>query len=79
MSTKHVSLSEANDHLAELIDAAGRGDEIVIEAEGKPAVKLVLVKPARYNRELGVYRSKIRMRDDFNEPLTDDFLVSGRP
>jgi prevent-host-death family protein len=79
MSTKRVSLSEADGHLAELIDAAGRGDEIVIEAEGKPAVKLVLVKPVRGKRELGVYRGKIRMRDDFNEPLPDDFLVSGQP
>jgi prevent-host-death family protein len=79
MSTKHVSLAEADGHLAELIDAASRGDEIVIETEGKPAVKLVLVKPMRTQRELGVYRGKIRMRDDFNEPLPDDFLVGGQP
>ena len=77
MSTKHVSLAEANDHLAELIDAAGRGDEIVIEAEGKLSVRLVLVKPARHPRELGVYRGKIRLHDDFNEPLPEDFLLRG--
>jgi len=79
MSTKRVSLSEADGHLAELIDAAGRGDEIVIEAEGRPSVKLVLVKPLRRPRELGVYRGQIRMRDDFNAPLPEDFLVSGQP
>jgi antitoxin (DNA-binding transcriptional repressor) of toxin-antitoxin stability system len=79
MSTKRVSLTEASGHLAELIDAAGRGDEIVIEAEGKTPVRLTLVKPERGKRELGVYRGKIRMRDDFNEPLPEDFLVSGQP
>jgi prevent-host-death family protein len=77
MSTQHVSLAEASGHLAELIDAAERGDEIVIEAEGKPAVKLVLVKPARVLRELGVYRGKIRMRDDFNAPMSEEAWLSG--
>jgi prevent-host-death family protein len=74
MSTQHVSLAEASGHLAELIDAAQRGDEIVIETEGKPAVKLVLVKPAR---ELGVYRGKIHMRDDFNAPMSEEAWLSG--
>jgi len=77
MSIKHVSLAEASGHLAELIEAAGRGDEIVIEAEGKAPVKLVLVKPARAERELGVYRGKIRMRDDFNTPISEETWLSG--
>lgn len=79
MSIRHVSLAEADGHLAELIEAASRGDEIVIEAEGKAPVKLVLVRPARASRELGVYRGKIRMREDFNEPMSEDGWLRGSP
>jgi prevent-host-death family protein len=79
MSTKRVTLAEADGHLAELIEAAEHGDEIVIEAEGKPAVKLVLVKPAPQRRQLGVYRGKIRMSEDFDAPLPEDFLIGGSP
>lgn len=77
MSTKRVSLSEASGHLAELIQAAQRGEDVVIEAEGQTPVRLTLVKPPRARRELGVYRGKIRMREDFNEPMAEDAWLSG--
>ena len=77
MSTKHVTLAEADGHLAELIEAARHGEEVVIETEGKTSVMLVLVKPPGQQRELGVYRGKIRMREDFNEPLSEDLLIGG--
>lgn len=79
MSTKRVSLAEANGHLAELIDAAQHGDDVVIEAEGKASVRLVLVKSEHSKRELGVYRGKIRMHEGFNEPLSEEAWLSGRP
>ena len=79
MSTKRVSLTEASGHLAELIDAAGRGDEIVIESEGRPPVKLVLVKPTRGKRVFGQHQGQVWMSEDFDAPLPDDFLLSGQP
>lgn len=79
MSTQRVTLAEASGHLAELIEAVQRGDEVVIGEEGKPQVKLVAVTPLRRPRELGVYRGKLRMHADFNAPLSDDFWLSGHP
>ena len=38
-----VALSEAQAHLGELLDRAEHGEEIVIEREGRPAMKLVPV------------------------------------
>jgi antitoxin (DNA-binding transcriptional repressor) of toxin-antitoxin stability system len=64
-------------HPAELIEAARHGEEVVIETEGKTAVKLVLLKSERPQWELGVYSGKIRLREDFNEPLPEDFLIGG--
>jgi prevent-host-death family protein len=78
MSTKRVTLAEASSRLAELVQAARHGEEVVIESEGQPPVQLVLVKPVRKKRELGIYRGKIRMREDFDEPLPEDFLLDGR-
>ena len=79
MSIKRVTLAEADGHLAELMAAVEHGDEVFIEGENKAQVKLVAVVPGRRQRVLGVYRGKIRMRADFNEPLPEEFLLSGRP
>lgn len=79
MSIKHVSLAEANGHLAELIEAAQRGDEVVIEDQGKIQVKLVVVTPGRKPRVFGQHEGMIWMSPDFNDPLPDDFWLGGRP
>lgn len=38
-----VAMREAQEHLGELLDRAERGEEIVIERQGYPAMKLVPV------------------------------------
>lgn len=73
MRTQRVTLAEASGHLAELIEAVQRGDEVVIGEEGKPQAKLVAVSPQRRPRKLGVYRGKLRMHADFDAPLPEDF------
>ncbi len=40
---RSVALNEAQQHLGELLDRAERGEEIVIERQGRPAMKLVPV------------------------------------
>ena len=42
----HVVESEAKDRLSELLEAAERGDEVVIERGKRPAVRMVAVAPA---------------------------------
>lgn len=79
MNVKRVSLAEAGGHLADLIEAVRRGDEVVIDADGKTPVQLVLLKPQANARELGVYRGKILMREDFNEPVSEEAWLSGHP
>lgn len=79
MSIRRVTLAQADGHLAELIEAAQRGEEVVIEDAGNAQVKLVAVMPGRRPRVLGVYRGKLRMHADFNAPLPDDFWLRGHP
>ena len=45
MSTRTVSLQEAEKRLAELIGLAQQGDEIVIARDDKARVKLVPIPP----------------------------------
>lgn len=42
----HVSLEEAQSRLRELVDAALRGDEVVIGGNGEPGVRLTRLEPA---------------------------------
>lgn len=71
MTIKRVSIAEANGHLAELIEAAKRGDEIVIEGENDTIVKLVTLRASDKPRLLGLHRGMVEIRDDFNAPLSD--------
>lgn len=77
---KRVSLAEASEHLPELVEAAQRGDEVVIEDDKKNQVKLVTVPRAtRKRRIVGLHEGQIDMRDDFIKPLPDDFWTGGMP
>lgn len=40
--TIHVTIGEAERRLAELVQAAGRGEDVVIDAPDAPSVRLVL-------------------------------------
>lgn len=79
MSTKRVTLFEANGHLAELLEAARRGDDVLIEDEGKEQVRLVVVPSQRVPRVLGLHQGQVQIREDFNEPLPDGFWLGSTP
>jgi len=44
---KTVGVSEAKTHLAQLLDAVERGEEVTITRHGRPVAKLVAAQPAR--------------------------------
>lgn len=79
MSTKRVTLAEANGHLAELIEAAKRGDEVVIEDDEQTQVKLVTLPRTRKPRVLGLHEGLVEMGENFNDPLPDSFWLGGQP
>jgi prevent-host-death family protein len=66
-----VNLHEAKTHLSRLVDAAARGEEIVIAKAGKPMARLVPLRPsARKERIPGALKGKIWITDDFDAPMT---------
>jgi prevent-host-death family protein len=72
-----VTIEEAKQHLAELIDRAASGEEIFILRDQKPLAKLMPVpgkgveKP-KTQRSFGSAKDMlIYIADDFDEPLED--------
>jgi antitoxin (DNA-binding transcriptional repressor) of toxin-antitoxin stability system len=71
-----TTLEEASLHLEELIDAAVRGEEVIITAPdtaaGEKVVRLVPnTEDVAPRRKAGSAKGLIHMRDDFEDPLPD--------
>jgi prevent-host-death family protein len=66
-----MTADEAKAHLDELIDAAIRGERVVIADGGRRAVRLVPVRPAPRTRQAGTAKGQIAMGADFDAPLAD--------
>ena len=74
MSTKNVSLQDAEGHLAELLELVEQGNEVVIMKGDEPRAKLVMVRArSRGRRVFGQHRGKAWLSDDFDAPLPPDF------
>ena len=69
---KVVNVAEAKAKLSELLEAALRGEEVIIAKRGKPLARLVPEKPR--HRELGFLDFDIP--DSFFEPLPEEELAA---
>jgi prevent-host-death family protein len=74
--SKTLNIYEAKTHLSALVEAAARGEEIVIAKAGKPMAKLVpLEQPALKPRVPGQNVLQISyIAPDFDDPLPEDVL-----
>ena len=71
---QQINLNEASKHLPELIEAAIKGEEIIITKDDQPIAKLVPVPPVkkRHPAKAGSAKGLVTIADDFDEPI-DDF------
>ncbi len=65
-----VNYEDAKSRLMDWIEAALRGDKIIIAKDGKQMVELVPVKRAG-KRKFGGAKGKIKIKKGFDEPLAD--------
>jgi prevent-host-death family protein len=70
--TVEVQLDEAKRRLRDLIEAAIRGEDVLIVTEGHKAVRLAPVESPRRRPIFGSAKGQVTMTDDFDAPL-DDF------
>jgi len=71
---KTVNLYEAKTHLSDLVERAARGEEIVIAKAGQPKARLTAVARPRPPRKPGIWRGRVRIGADFDDPLPDELL-----
>ena len=69
---KQVTIHEAKTHLSRLIQAALKGEEIIIAKGNKPVVRLDVLPEAKLERHVGGQPDfLISMDEDFNAVLED--------
>jgi len=68
---QRVNLLEASQHLSELIEAAMRGEEVIITKDEQPVVKLTPLLATQRRRQPGSAKGLVTISDDFDEPLED--------
>ncbi|MGB6295022.1 MAG: DUF2281 domain-containing protein [Rivularia sp. (in: cyanobacteria)] len=67
-----ITITEASKNLAQFIDAALRGEEILIIKDEQPVVKLTALEEVkRYPAKAGSAKGLVWMSEDFDEPLED--------
>ncbi len=66
-----INIHTAKTQLSRLI---AEKKEVIIARYGQPVAKLVPIKQLKQDRKPGTAKGKIRIRDNFFEPLPDDIL-----
>ncbi len=66
-----VNLKEAQTQLAELIEAAASGEEVVITRSDGTSFKIVPISTTKPRPKFGSAKGLVKMSDDFDEPLED--------
>jgi len=86
---KTVSIRDAKNRLTELAREVEDGETITVTRNGKPVFDLVPHKPRRgglrweaideFKRKHKIKKIVLRISDDFDDPLPEDFLIRPLP
>lgn len=68
-----VSVQVAESNLSELIDAALSGEEVVIDQDGRPVVRMVPIERRPF--KIGMMQGQLGKGPDFFEPMSEDELA----
>jgi antitoxin (DNA-binding transcriptional repressor) of toxin-antitoxin stability system len=68
-----IPLTEVSEDLVRLVEAALKGEEIVILKDSQPVVKLLRLEPGqkRYPAKAGSAKGQVWISEDFDEPLEE--------
>ncbi|MBM3336434.1 MAG: type II toxin-antitoxin system Phd/YefM family antitoxin [Betaproteobacteria bacterium] len=69
-----INIHSAKTQLSKLIEAAERGEEIIIARAGKPVAKLVALQNQKPARKAGSMKGLFEVPESFFDPLPEDIL-----
>lgn len=78
MTTMTVTVQDMQNRLPELLSQISMGKTIIIEKNKKPFARLVGIKKNSKKRIAGLNQGEIRVSDDFDTPLPDEFWLAGK-
>ena len=71
--TVTVNVHEAKTHFSKLLERVRLGEEVIVAKAGTPVARLVPVETtAAKERQPGSMKGRIRIGDDFDDPLPPD-------
>ena len=70
--TVTVNVHEAKTHFSKLLERVRLGEEVIIAKAGTPVARLAPVETPPKERQPGSMKGKIRIGDDFDDPLPPD-------
>lgn len=75
-----VNITEAKAQLSRLVDEAAAGKRVIIGKSGRPVAVLQAYEADPGPRQLGAWRGRVEVADDFDAPLPDELqrLFEGR-
>ena len=71
-----INIHQAKTQFSRLVERVAGGEEIIIAKSGKPVARLIPYAPKRAVRRPGAMRGKIRIKNNFDEPLPKEILAS---
>ena len=69
-----VGIYEAKSKLSQMIKLAEEGEEVIITKNGEDVVRLTPVRKKKGDW-IGMYKGKIKIHDNFDDPMTEEELV----
>jgi len=63
-------------HLSRIVDEVAAGAEVIIAKAGKPMARLTAVTAKPRRKKLGLLKGKLKVPDDFNEPLGESVIAA---
>lgn len=74
-----VNIQEAKTQLSRLLTLVEAGEEVVIARYGKKVARLVRIAPPAVERRPGTWRDSLRIAEDFNDELDEEWLEPLEP
>ncbi len=74
VAESHIELSDVGARLPDVIDRVRDGEEFSIVRDGQVVALLVPAEDPERRRALGMFRGRIWMSPDFNDPLSEEEL-----
>ena len=75
MAVHSINEREAKKQLDQLLEWVDQGEEVIIQREDKPSVRLVSELKKTKKRTFGQHQGKAWISEDFNDPLPESFWL----